>query len=179
MPSVFWDRKGILLIDFLPHGETINTDAYCATLKRLSKVLSKTADRTYSLVQRLLHDNAWPHTAEKMTKLLEKSGWENPDHPPFSPDLMSSDFHLFQKLKSFWVTNRRQLMKKWKKQLWISYMDWRLTSMTRVSSSLYVWINAWITMGTMKKNKHMYLVVTLNYLDEWSFLLFITKWFLL
>jgi hypothetical protein len=27
--------KGILLTDFLPHGETINAHAYCITLKRL------------------------------------------------------------------------------------------------------------------------------------------------
>jgi hypothetical protein len=29
-----------------------------------------------------LHNNAQPHTAEKTSKLLEKFGWENLDHPP-------------------------------------------------------------------------------------------------
>jgi hypothetical protein len=42
-----------------------------------------------------------PHTAEKTTKLLEKFGWENLDLPPYSPDLVSSDFHLFPKMKEF------------------------------------------------------------------------------
>jgi histone-lysine N-methyltransferase SETMAR len=36
---------------------------------------------------------------EKMTKLLEKFGWENFDHPPYSPDLAPSDFHLLTKMK--------------------------------------------------------------------------------
>lgn len=37
MASVFWDRKGILLVDFMPKGTTINADAYCETLKKLKK----------------------------------------------------------------------------------------------------------------------------------------------
>jgi hypothetical protein len=33
--TVSWDRKGPLLVDFLPRGGTINAAAYCETLKRL------------------------------------------------------------------------------------------------------------------------------------------------
>jgi histone-lysine N-methyltransferase SETMAR len=32
---------------------------------------------------------------------LEKFGWENLDHPPCSPDLAPSDFHLFLKMEEF------------------------------------------------------------------------------
>ncbi|GBN77026.1 hypothetical protein AVEN_202702-1 [Araneus ventricosus] len=32
MCTVFWDRQGILLVDFLPRGETINAVRYCETL---------------------------------------------------------------------------------------------------------------------------------------------------
>jgi len=35
MESVFWDRKGILLIDFMSPGATFNAAAYCDTLTRL------------------------------------------------------------------------------------------------------------------------------------------------
>jgi len=34
MASVFWDRKGILLVDFMHPGATINALAYCDTLTR-------------------------------------------------------------------------------------------------------------------------------------------------
>jgi histone-lysine N-methyltransferase SETMAR len=37
MATVFWDRKGPLLVDFLPRRDTINAAAYCETLKRLHK----------------------------------------------------------------------------------------------------------------------------------------------
>ena len=37
MCTVFWDRKGVLLVDFLPQGSTINAGVYCDTLKKLRR----------------------------------------------------------------------------------------------------------------------------------------------
>jgi len=33
MATIFWDRKGILLIDFMPPG-TIDSNRYCDTLRK-------------------------------------------------------------------------------------------------------------------------------------------------
>ena len=46
------------------------------------------------------HDNARPHTAKKTLELIEKIGWEVAHHPPYSPDLAPSDYHLFGPLKN-------------------------------------------------------------------------------
>jgi len=35
MCTLFWDRKGVLLVDFLPQGSTINAGVHCDTLKKL------------------------------------------------------------------------------------------------------------------------------------------------
>ena len=35
LASLFWDRKGILLVDFMPPGTALNAAAYCDTLTRL------------------------------------------------------------------------------------------------------------------------------------------------
>ena len=35
MCTVFWDRKGVILLDFLELGQTINSDHYIATLTKL------------------------------------------------------------------------------------------------------------------------------------------------
>jgi histone-lysine N-methyltransferase SETMAR len=48
----------------------------------------------------MIHD-ACPRTATAIQNLIMTFGWEQFDHPPFSPDLASSDFHLFLHLKSF------------------------------------------------------------------------------
>ena len=47
----------------------------------------------------LLHDNARPHTSRHTTEEIVKIGWEVLPHPPYSPDLAPSDFHLFGPLK--------------------------------------------------------------------------------
>jgi len=49
----------------------------------------------------MIHDNARPHTAAAMQNLITTFGWEQFDHPPYSPDLAPSDFHLLLHLKSF------------------------------------------------------------------------------
>ncbi|PIC33252.1 hypothetical protein B9Z55_013297 [Caenorhabditis nigoni] len=67
----------------------------------------------------LIHDNARPHTAKITQKKTLELGWEVLQHPPYSPDLAPSDYHLFRsmqhhlaekKFKSdeevkIWVTN--------------------------------------------------------------------------
>ena len=47
----------------------------------------------------LLHDNTRPHTAHATVNLLERWDWEILEHPPYSPDLAPSDFHLFPSMK--------------------------------------------------------------------------------
>ena len=58
MATVFWDRKGILLIDFLERGLTINTDAYCETVRKLRRVIQNKRRGMLSSGIVLLHDNA-------------------------------------------------------------------------------------------------------------------------
>jgi transposase len=62
----------------------------------------------------LLHDNVLPHTAAHSRALLEHFNWELFDHPPKSPDLAPSDYHLFTYLKN-WLgsqcfNNTKELM---------------------------------------------------------------------
>ena len=33
--SMFWDCQGLILIEYMPQGETINSTRYCETLKKL------------------------------------------------------------------------------------------------------------------------------------------------
>lgn len=49
-----------------------------------------------SLKKILLHDNARPHVAAPVKKYLETLDWEVLPHPPYSPDIAPSDYHLFR-----------------------------------------------------------------------------------
>ncbi|KAJ4426490.1 hypothetical protein ANN_27304 [Periplaneta americana] len=101
MCTMFWDRKGILLIDFLPRGETVNADRYCETLRKLRRAIQNKSRGMVTAGVVLLHDNARPRTARRTAAVLTEFGWELFDHPPYSPGLDPSDFHVFLHLKKF------------------------------------------------------------------------------
>ena len=95
MLSVFWDSKGIVLLDFLEKKRTMNSDYYCNLLE--SAQTRRRKPRNSPLW--LLHDNAPIHTSQKTVDTLNKAGFEIIAHPPYSPDMAPSDFYLFQHLK--------------------------------------------------------------------------------
>jgi len=68
--SVFWDRQGVLLVDFMPCNTTINADAYCAKLRRLCQAIQNRRRGKLSRGIVLIHDNAGPNTARQTQTLL-------------------------------------------------------------------------------------------------------------
>ena len=99
MITVFWDSKGILLMDVLPAGATVNAARYCDTLDKLRDALRRKRPGQLSKGVILQHDNATPHTAKFTQDWIKRFNWETLPHPPHSPDLAPSDFHLFGPLK--------------------------------------------------------------------------------
>jgi histone-lysine N-methyltransferase SETMAR len=69
---------------------------------------------TSSVLIVLLHDNVRLHTAACMRALLENINCELFDHPPYSPYLTLSDYHLFTSLKNWLrsqcLNNKEELM---------------------------------------------------------------------
>jgi transposase len=59
---------------------------------------------TYGVV--FLHDNARSHGVARTRTLLDHFNWELFDHPPYSPDLAPSDYHLFTYLEK-WLRSQR------------------------------------------------------------------------
>ncbi|GFV89790.1 mariner Mos1 transposase [Trichonephila clavipes] len=90
----------------MQQGTTINAAAYCATPTKLRRAIqNKRRDLLTSGVL-LLHGNARTHSAINTQNLIRSFGWEQIDHPPYSPDWAPSDFHLFRYLKKFLGSKR-------------------------------------------------------------------------
>jgi len=58
MCTVFWDTQGVLLVEFLPQGTTINSAVYCEKLKKLRCAIQNKRRGMLSATILLLHDNA-------------------------------------------------------------------------------------------------------------------------
>jgi hypothetical protein len=41
MATVFWDRKGVLTVEFMQQGTTITSEVYCETLRKLRRAIQK------------------------------------------------------------------------------------------------------------------------------------------
>ncbi|XP_064482305.1 histone-lysine N-methyltransferase SETMAR-like [Ornithodoros turicata] len=82
-------------------GITINSAYYCQVLSDVHKALKQKRPGLISKGVLLLQDNARPHTAHPTARTLQELGWELLPHPPYSPGLASSNFHLFGPLKAF------------------------------------------------------------------------------
>ena len=102
MCTVFWVRKGVLLVDFLPQDFPVNAGVCCDTLKKFCHVIQNKRRGMLGWGVLMIHGNTHPHAATVTQNLTTTFGWEQFDHPPpYSPDLAPADCHLFLHLKSF------------------------------------------------------------------------------
>lgn len=103
MLSVFWNYSGILFFEILPDDQNINSDIYSAQLNRLHEILTKKYPALINRKRVLLQaDNAKPHTSKKSMETLQNiEAIEVLPHPPYSPDVAASDFHLFRAMAHF------------------------------------------------------------------------------
>jgi len=99
LASIFGDQDGILLIDYLPKGQTINAEYYSSLLVQLKDILKEKRRGKVTKGVLFLHDNAPAHRALATQKKLDYLGFRCLDHPPYSPDLVPSGYHLFPGLK--------------------------------------------------------------------------------
>jgi len=99
LASIFWDQDGILLNDYLPKGQTINTEYYSSLLVQLKDTLKEKRRGKVTKGEMFFHDKTPAHRTLATQKKLAYLGFHCLDHPPYSPDLAPSDYHLFRGLK--------------------------------------------------------------------------------
>jgi [histone H3]-lysine36 N-dimethyltransferase SETMAR len=97
---IWWDQKGILYYELLKPGQTVTGDRYNEQLTKLNQQLMIKRPEWTTRHERpiLLHDNARPHVGKQVKEALQEMKWEVLPHPPYSPDLAPSDYHLFRSM---------------------------------------------------------------------------------
>ena len=100
MLIVFFDVHGIVYLEFLPQGQTINQNVYKDILRRLMRLVKEKRRELWETKSWLLHhDNAPAHNALSIRQFLAENNIAVLEQPPYSPDLAPCDFFLFPKLK--------------------------------------------------------------------------------
>ena len=95
MLCILWDQLGVVYYELLKSTETITDEQYRTQFE-------PSIERQMAAIQRhdkmiLQPDNARPHVAKVVKTYLETLKWEVP-HPPYSPDVAPSDYHLFRSM---------------------------------------------------------------------------------
>lgn len=100
MATVFCDREGILLIEYMENKKTMSGEAYASTLLNLREAIKEKRRGLMASGVLLLHDNAPVHKCVKAASAIKDCGFLELNHPPYSLDMTPSDFYLFRNLKS-------------------------------------------------------------------------------
>ena len=95
MATVFWDTDGVIHIDYLPRGTTMNGQYYADLLVRLRESIKEKRRGKIRRGVLLQQDNGPVHSSKVAMQSVRDCGFELLPHPPYSPDLAPSDFFLF------------------------------------------------------------------------------------
>jgi len=100
MLTLFWDERRVILEHYMPRGNSVSSATYADLLNNHLRPAIKSKGRGLLSTGVLLqHDNARPHTARSTVATTQDLSFECLPHPPYSPDLVPSDFHVFGPLK--------------------------------------------------------------------------------
>ena len=113
MLTLFWDEKAIILEHYTPRGTTVTSASYSDLQNHLRPAIKSKRCGLLSSGVHLQRDNARPHTAHTTVATITDLHFECLPHPPYSPDLAPSYFHMFGTLKKSWEERSSVLMKRY------------------------------------------------------------------
>ena len=101
MLCIWWDQKGIVYYELLKPGETITAIRYQQQLINLNQVLKEKRAEYGKRHDKVIfqHDNARPHVAKCVKETLKDLRWHVLPHPPYSPDIAPTDYHLLRSMQ--------------------------------------------------------------------------------
>ena len=97
MATVFWDSKGIILIDYKPAGTSITGEYYANVIKQLKVAIKEKRRGKLAAGVLLLHDNAPVHKSRVAQAAIRECQVRAVKSPAiYSPDLAPSDYYCFE-----------------------------------------------------------------------------------
>ncbi|GFY24730.1 mariner Mos1 transposase [Trichonephila clavipes] len=100
MLCIFWDQEGPIYYELLKPSKTTNTDHYKQQLLNLNNAILEKREPYKKQHHKVifLDDNAPSNRAKPTKDIINALSWEPLGYAAYSPDLASSDYHLFASL---------------------------------------------------------------------------------
>ncbi|XGW34831.1 hypothetical protein V3C99_018680 [Haemonchus contortus] len=99
MVCVWRDWEGMVHWEMLERNASVNKEVCITQLNRVNEAIQ--LKRPYRQGQVIsLYDNARPHIAQVVKIALQELEWEVLQHPPYSPLLTSTGYHLIRPLSN-------------------------------------------------------------------------------
>jgi hypothetical protein len=95
MTASIFESQGIIMIDYLEQGRTINGMYYADELRRLRLEIARKRRGKLTQGVLLLHDNAPAHTFQVAMAAATDCGFKILPHLPYSPDFAPSSSTCF------------------------------------------------------------------------------------
>ena len=102
MVTIWWSPAGLIHYSFLNAGKTITFERYAQQINEMHRKLQHPQPALGNRMGPvLLHDNVRLHILQPMLQKLNELGYEVWPFPPYSPDLLPTDYHFFKHLDNF------------------------------------------------------------------------------
>ena len=85
----------------LTSGKTNTSEKYAQQMDEMHRKLQGLQAALVNRKGLILHNNAQRHITKPTLQKLNELGYEVLPHPPYSPDLLPSDYHFFKHLHNF------------------------------------------------------------------------------
>ena len=99
MVTIWWSADRLIQYSFLHPGKTTTSEKYAQQINEMHQTLQCLQP---ALVNKmgpvLLHNNTWLHLAQPELQKLNSLGYDTLPHPPYSPDILPTDYHFFKHL---------------------------------------------------------------------------------
>lgn len=102
MTTVFWDKKRVLLMEFIERGTNINSNVYCELSIKLRRATQKNFRGLLTSSLSFFNNNSRPQNTQQSKNLLHQFKSDVFYHLPYSLGLTSSDFHMIHSDSCTW-----------------------------------------------------------------------------
>ena len=99
--TVWWCVASLIHYSFLNPGKTITSEKYAQQIDEMHQKLQHLQPALVNRKGPILHNNAQLHVAQPTFQKLSERGYKVLPHPPYSPDLLPTNYQIFTHLNNF------------------------------------------------------------------------------